>query len=100
MAGTINGNLFLIRLLGCAFFFRCEVDTGEGIRSAVLETGINAVTTGNGMVIFIKDMDVVLAKMLAVLACGVIHNITSICSTNSILKISILSTIFEIRILK
>ena len=77
MAGAINGNLFPLRLLGCAFFFRCEVDTGKGIRPAVLEPGVNAVTAGNSMVIFIKDMDVVLAKVLAVLACGVVHNITS-----------------------
>ena len=54
-----------------------KVDAGGGVWVAVLQPGIDAVAAGYGVVTLLKEMDVMLAEMLAVFAGWVVHCITS-----------------------
>ena len=54
-----------------------EMDTGKSIGAAVLESGMDAMTAGNGGIAVGIKVDIVLAKMSAISAGGFFHGITS-----------------------
>ena len=59
------------------FLLGTEMDTGKGIGTAVLESGMDAVAAGNdGIAVDVKE-NIVLAKMSAVSTGGFFHVITS-----------------------
>ena len=54
-----------------------EMDTGKGIRAAVLESGMDTMAAGNGGIAVDVKENIVLAKMGAISAGGFYHGITS-----------------------
>ena len=67
--------LLIVRAI--LFFPGTEMDTGKGIGAAVLESGMDAMTAGNGGIAVGVKENIVLAKMSAISADGFFHGITS-----------------------
>ena len=67
--------LLIVRAI--LFLLWTEMDTGEGIGAAVLESGMDAMAAGNGGIAVDVKENIVLAKMGAVSAGGFFHGITS-----------------------